>query len=224
MFQPSPSDGGVGADSLGAPYRAIATQFGELGSNIIDAGIIRIPWSMAKTDIQNINQGPFQFIDNKLDYGVGTSVWKNGRTTDLTQGTIVSTSVDVYLTLPGESTGAYYTDQIMIEGYSTGGDSGSVIVTKTSEGWKILGLLLGGGGGYIYANHIIDVANLLEIEAWDGSIVVDAAENYILVNGRCYQYKGYSLKPESHDDQKGYDNCASCKVDAYPNAKVQVIN
>jgi hypothetical protein len=222
MLQPSANDGGVTADSLGAPVRAVALKIGGVGENIIDAACLTIPNNLSKTDIKVLHIGPFDFINSKLDYAPGTVVYKYGRTSGLTQGTIVNTNVNLVADLNGQD--VLYTGQIMMELDGEAGDSGSVVITKNSGGWKILGLYFAGNGTYGFANHIIDVASLLQVEAWDGNVVIDGEYDYILVNGRCYQYKGFTLNPNSHAKQRDYTICSTCKGDSYPNFKAQVIN
>ena len=222
MYQPSPNDGGILADSLGAPIRAIPLQLGSLGTNIVDAAIIEIPYNLSKTDIINLHLGPFPFITSKLDYTVGTSIWKMGRTTDLTQGTITNTNVNLIADLDGVD--VYYYGQIMADLEGDSGDSGSVVLTKETGIWKILGLYFAGNETQGFFSHILDVVDLLQIEAWNGNIVVDGEYPYLMSNGHCYKYKGYTLNPNSHIKQRDYDDCAECKSEAYPNSKVQVIN
>jgi hypothetical protein len=229
MLQPSYNDGGriANGDSLGAPVRAIATQFGTNGNNIVDAGIIEIPSNMAKTDIQNIYIGPFQFIEDKVSYGINETVWKNGRTTNLTTALIDSVSTNVMVSTGNDD--AYYNNQIMLDATSypiQPGDSGAVILTKSQGIWKIIGLLFAGNatGDQVFVNHIVDVASLLQIEAWDGNIsIADSSSDYILVNGRCYKYTGTTLRSISHITQRSYSVCANCKADSYPNKKVHMV-
>jgi len=223
MYQPSPNDGGESIDSLGAPIRAIPTQYGDNGNNLVDAAIIEIPYDMAKTDIQNIHIGPFQFIEDKLGYEAGTEVWKNGRTTDFTQGSITATEVDAMVTSGSDY--AYYSDLIMMDLEANPGDSGSIIFVKSQGIWKIIGILTAGifGSNVIFACNIVDVASLLQIEAWNGNIISPIEYPYIMARGRCYQYSGYNIAEATHDIQRNYTNCAACKADAYPNKKVHMV-
>jgi hypothetical protein len=222
MLQPSPNDGGVIADSLGAPVRAVPLKIGGVGENIVDSACLTIPHNLSKTDIKDLYIGPFDFIKSKLDYAPGTIVYKYGRTSGLTQGTIVNTYVNLLVDLGGDD--VLYTGQIMMDLDGGPGDSGSVVLTKDSGGWKILGLYFAGNDTHSFANHILDVADLLQVEAWNGDVVVDGEYDYILVNGRCYQYKGPTLNPNSHVKQRDYTLCSACKGDSYPNFKTQVIN
>ena len=222
IIQPSTNDGGtITGDTLGAPIRAIPTQFGEGGSNIVDASIFEIPVNLPKTDIQNISIGPFPIITSKGDYTTGTVIRKNGRTTDLQEGTIIDTDVDVVVGFYDSV--AYYTGQIMSDISSEPGDSGSVIVTRELGEWKLVGLHMASTTEYSFANHMIDIAELLEIEAWDGSVVIDGEYDYIMVNGRCYKYKGTTLNVISHNLQREYNSCAACKGGTYPQI-VKVMN
>lgn len=90
---------------------------------------------------------------------LGQSVAKHGRTTGLTFGTVVDISFDGNVNVDGRS--AYFEDQIAIVGtqgsFSTGGDSGSLIVDN--PGSHPVGLLFAGDNIHTLANPIQAVLN-----------------------------------------------------------------
>lgn len=227
MLQPSPNDGGTIADDIGPPKRAVATQFGSSGTNYIDATIIDLSIGITRTDILKMGRGPFSFILDKTEYPPGTTVYKIGRTTGLTIGEIVATDVNVILN-PGTADEAWYYDQIMIESdtpFISGGDSGSALLMKSQGIYKIIGLMYGGSSDDLIgmANHIHYVSSLLQIEAWNGNIVLDAYYPYVMVGGRCYKHIGQTLNVLTHEKQRTYTNCVACQGDAYPNKKIHMV-
>lgn len=229
MRQPSFNDGGTtSVDTIGAPKRAVATQFGEDGENYVDAAIINLPVNQMKTDILGINRGPFPFLLESFDYAPGTIVYKMGRTSGLTEGVISALDAAVLVT-NSDGDEAYYYDQILIESteaFGLGGDSGSVILTYTLGIWKIIGLLYGGNteGTLSFANHIGDIATLLNIESWNGDIIAETEADYLLVNGICYKYKGFTTDQLTHNSQRIYTSQESCFNNTYPKDKVQTVS
>ena len=227
MLQPSPFDGGVSADNIGSPKRAIATQFGPNGENYIDAAAINLNINAGHTDIRKISRGPFSFVNDRDEYPVGMTVYKMGRTTGLTVGTIVSNQAAIQVTTPYDDTALYY-DQIYIESnesFGESGDSGSVVLIRSQGSWKIIGLFFAGteDGLQTFANHIGNVSSLLQVEAWNGNIVLGDTVDYALVSGRCYKHKGPILTGVTHNLQHSYNTCAACKGNQYPGDKVRVV-
>jgi hypothetical protein len=109
---------------------------------------------------------------------VGMGVRKCGRTTGHTVGSINSLSADVRVnyTVGGQVRSAFFDDQIQIIGsangfggrvnFSEGGDSGSVIVERTS--FRPVGLLFAGGSGVTFANPINLVIQRFNIQEFLG--------------------------------------------------------
>jgi hypothetical protein len=91
-------------------------------------------------------------------------VHKHGRTTGYTTGVVVDVAADVKV---GYDFGdAIFTDQILVVATGTGtfsssGDSGSLIVDRTSR--RAVGLLFAGSASHTVANPISDVLNGLGI-------------------------------------------------------------
>lgn len=92
-------------------------------------------------------------------------VQKFGRTTHHTVGKIIDTAVDLWVNYPPFGR-AWFEDQIAIRGndgdFSSGGDSGSLIVTTSAK--EPVALLFAGGTGITFANPIEDVLDRFDIE------------------------------------------------------------
>lgn len=198
-FQPSVYDGGTSGDIYGSVKRVHPIAFGSATGNYVDASISSINEINPVHDILNISEEPLAFELNKNAYSQSIPVFKNGRTTCYTSGMKANYNINVNVRYANPATNnetALFLDQIYISGsnqFSNGGDSGSVIVSNISGEDKIIGLLFAGGedgnGGYItIANHISDVAQTLNIESWNGDIVVSYNESpTITLNGKTYQ-------------------------------------
>jgi len=96
-------------------------------------------------------------------------VMKTGRTTGHTRGTVFDVSADVnvpYEDKQGNEFIATFANQILIVGspgsFSAGGDSGSLIVDRTSK--RATGLLFAGSATHTVANHITDVLKALGVK------------------------------------------------------------
>jgi hypothetical protein len=100
----------------------------------------------------------------------GEKVYKVGRTTGLTEGTIkdIDFTVDILSNEKGEGPPKYvrFTDQLLIEMISDHGDSGSLVLNGNNE---IVGLLFAGGEDwdgrkYVVANKIRNVMAVAGVE------------------------------------------------------------
>jgi hypothetical protein len=108
--------------------------------------------------------GPFKYLKGIRDLQLGDSVFKWGRTTEETHGTVEGIGAMVRVNY-GDGKTATFNNQVEIRAndggdFSAGGDSGSVIID--SEGF-MGGLLFAGGGGVTIANSISDVVSLLGV-------------------------------------------------------------
>ena len=155
IYQPGPFDGGVAADEI-AQLSAFKVIDFVKGGNVIDAAIAAVG------DVVNDVTGE----THSSSYGfpktttiiasVNMRVMKYGRTTEETKGRVqaINATVNVNYGAPGV---AQFVGQIVIGGggFSSGGDSGSLIVVqKGSDARKPVGLLYAGGGGVTIANPI----------------------------------------------------------------------
>jgi hypothetical protein len=90
-------------------------------------------------------------------------VHKHGRTTGYTRGHVIDVAADVNITYDFGT--ARFVDQIIIVGesgsFSDAGDSGSLIVDRTSK--RATGLLFAGSATHTIANHVTDVLTALGV-------------------------------------------------------------
>lgn len=96
---------------------------------------------------------------------LGMHIFKSGRTTGLTEGTIEYVNATIQVDYNGKT--AYFTEQIIAKGknnlISSGGDSGSVVLTENN---LIIGLLFAGNDSQniLVANKIQNVFSKLNIK------------------------------------------------------------
>lgn len=164
VLQPGPTDGGTGADRIGA--LAAAVPLDPDGPNLVDAAVAVVDDEVPVDP--TAHDGPVtETVDPDAVRGL---VRKIGRTTGVTRGRISAFEVDGVPV--GYGTGVFsFDDQIEIEGvlglFSDGGDSGSLI---TTEGDRLgVGLLFAGsatggpgGTGVTYANPLAAVLRALD--------------------------------------------------------------
>jgi hypothetical protein len=174
-LQPGPSDGGSNpADKIGELFDFEPIDFSLNGENYMDAAI-----ALSSTELLGNSTLPDGygrpnsaifgdsdgdgFFDNKDDL-LQLPVQKYGRSSSLTHGQVSAINVFVevcyeqFLSLCLKS--AYFNDQIQISpaGFSSPGDSGSLIVTD-DENKNPVGLLFAGSDTTTFANPIDLVLN-----------------------------------------------------------------
>jgi hypothetical protein len=98
---------------------------------------------------------------------LGWTVGKSGRTTQLTQGRIVTLNWSGWINYGVGS--AWFAGQFVVQGssgdFSAGGDSGSLVWTWDSTRYPV-GLLFAGGGGYTICNPMPLVLSALDINLY----------------------------------------------------------
>ncbi|MGH0883448.1 hypothetical protein [Bacillus paranthracis] len=111
-------------------------------------------------EIQKVQQSIENDFLQFQNVTVGTRIMKVGRTTNHTHGVItaVNATVDVNY---GSGRVARFRDQIITTNLSSGGDSGSLIMTNDGVA---IGLLFAGSSSVTIANHIEHIRSLLGIE------------------------------------------------------------
>ncbi|MFN0077784.1 MAG: hypothetical protein ACKVY0_15110 [Prosthecobacter sp.] len=170
IVQPGIYDGGdVPKDVIGTLWRF--KRLKKSGSNQVDAAVASL---QDDVQVKHTLYRPGKKLKGLGEewVEVGNVVWKNGRTTQVTQGRVTAFEMDNVVV--DFSDGAIrFDNQIEIEGadkhaFSDGGDSGSLIV---GEDHLALALLFAGsdsGGsnqqGLTYANPIHTVLKALDIE------------------------------------------------------------
>ncbi len=167
IYQPGVADGGTVADKIGDLDSYVFIDFVG-GDNLVDAALCDIDTQAdGSTAIMNYDyeiQGTKDLRDWTFDQ-LPLLVAKVGRTTEYTQGWVLSFNFDVEVEY---SVGAaVFIDQLLIETdwdygrFSAGGDSGSVIFDPSDM--NAVGLLFAGtwDGQFTLANHIGDVVDAL---------------------------------------------------------------
>ena len=125
-------------------------------SNLVDAAIAR---PLKDEDVSDEIMEIGKIAGTRPSF-LGMKIKKSGRTTGLTTGEI--TQVDVTTNVQyGEGKIATFTDQFMAGPMSSGGDSGSVVLTEDNH---LTGLLFAGSDQVTLCNRIENVFNLLHID------------------------------------------------------------
>ena len=160
ILQPGPFDGGGAGDEIAtlSDYEAIV--FSTSANNVIDAAIAAV--DPADVTGETVSYGAPNTTTSSAS--VNMRVEKYGRTTESTKGRVQGINATVNV---GYDTGvARFVNQIVIGGggFSSGGDSGSLIVVqKGSDAGNPVGLLFAGGGGTTIANPIDDVLSAFNV-------------------------------------------------------------
>ena len=169
ILQPGSLDGGKAADAVARLFRFCPLQTGENTNNLIDAAIaeITVPATSILPEICTVGK-----VTGVLGPMEGMMVKKHGRTTGYTEGVIVEEETDalIYLDPADPKQVARFRNQIKIQTISpytefgNSGDSGSLVVAKTTN--KAVGLCFAGhdDGSYGLANPIGTVLRILKIK------------------------------------------------------------
>ena len=130
------------------------------GANSFDAGIAMV--AAGKVDPKGRILGLGVPDPTVADAVVGLSVRKSGRTTRVTKGTVQFTNVNINVSYGSGQVG-YFTNQIAIGGggFSSSGDSGSLIMTADR---KPVALLFAGGSGYTFASPIQPILDYFGVD------------------------------------------------------------
>ena len=168
--QPGPIDGGGANDHVGAlldfaPFRPS-------GGNLVDAAIAVTDDTIAITPnfIAGLGAITVPTDDGATPLLPGAKVFKLGRTTGLTQGTVTAIEVDD-IAVDYDTGPLVFDDQIEITGvpgtpFSDAGDSGSLVI---DEQLRAIGLIFCGnaaamdGAGLTFANHLPKVMSALDL-------------------------------------------------------------
>ncbi len=156
ILQPGAFDGGLfPSDEVARLERFERITFGAAGYNLVDCAVAR-PTSSRNVTASIIGLVMPRGISQAL---VGMSVVKVGRTTQVTNGRVLSTNgtVAVSYGAPGV---AIYRHQIITTGMSAGGDSGSLLMDRDLNA---VGLLYAGSAVITIHNHIADVETALGV-------------------------------------------------------------
>ncbi len=166
MAQPGLPDGGAcPADGIGDLRRAVIAGTTGAGGPGVDGAVIRL--ASRPTDCSILEIGDVEGTAVATD---GMAVRKRGRTTELTFGSVESTTLTVTVPYGDGIGGVTLEDQILIEvneaqsaTFGISGDSGSAVVNEDN---RIVGLYFAGNeeerdddGNVVVAEGVIGVAN-----------------------------------------------------------------
>lgn len=168
LYQSAPIDGGTSREHFANLSRYVPIHYGSGAWNRVDAAIGKLIRDVEfSSEVCSIGR-----ILGKTRAHEGMKVAKHGRNTGYTEGVVTSNSYDACVGLDYRNPRkvAFFEEQIRIEPsgpcrcFAQGGDSGSLIVDRSSN--KAIGLYFAGAqdGSYGLASHIEDVAQDLEIE------------------------------------------------------------
>ena len=126
------------------------------GSNVIDAAVARpVSADMVSPDILEI--GPPR---GTAVAGVGLTVVKSGRSSGVSTGQVTAVDASLQVDLNDSEVG-FFTDQVVAEMTSKGGDSGSLVL---DEGGKAVGLLFAGSEKHTIFNRLGNVFDRLNLK------------------------------------------------------------
>lgn len=157
ILQPGPFDGGVfPADGIATLDRFEPIVFGRSGYNLVDAAVAR------PTASRNITASIIGLIIPRgvNQASVGSQVIKVGRTTQVTNGRVLSINATVLVNYGPPNGVAQFRHQILTTPMSAGGDSGSLLMDR---GLNAVGLLFAGSSNITIHNHIGDVETALGV-------------------------------------------------------------
>lgn len=168
LYQPGPADGAMPADHFADLHRFVTIDQATGSTNRVDAAIGALRSGVKfKAEICTIGR-----INGTDEADEDMVVCKHGRTTGYTEGVVADVAYDALVGMDHSDSSkvAMFQDQIRIEAapgepyFGLGGDSGSLVVCKSSA--AAVGLYFAGpaSGFYGIANHIADVLNELQVD------------------------------------------------------------
>lgn len=168
IFQPGLLDGGNSATDQVATLSKFV-RIRSTGVNRVDCALAEILAGVGINPRHMPNVATLAST-TPIAAAVNMPVMKTGRTSGHTRGQVFDTAADVVVPFAdelGNEFDAVFADQILIEGtptpggFSTNGDSGSLIVDRVSR--RATGLLFAGSSSHTIANHIGDVLTALGV-------------------------------------------------------------
>lgn len=125
-------------------------------TNVVDCAVARpVRPEIISDEIFDIGR-----VEGTAKARPGMPVMKSGRTTGTTRGVVTAVGATMEVKLD-DNNSAYFSDQVVCDMKSQGGDSGSLVLT---EGNKAIGLLFAGSEKVTVFNHIQTVLDKLNIE------------------------------------------------------------
>ncbi len=158
ILQPGSFDGGnYSTGTIARLSRFIPIHFGLKDYNLVDAAIAQ-PTDQRNIIASIVNLG---IPKGTVEATLGMKVTKSGRTTQTTTGEVIAVDVTVGVNY-GTSGVAYFRNQIFTTNMSKGGDSGSLLLSRSDN--KATGLLFAGSDKVTVHNNITNVLMALGIE------------------------------------------------------------
>ena len=167
--QPGPADGGTGDDEVAQLTEFVRIHFEaepNAQTNKVDAAVAEV----LSAELVELEIPAIGHICGFRDFELGDRVRKTGRTTETTEGLVVTVEATSRINYGPEKGLATFSDQFVMRtqgdgdsgsgDFSQGGDSGSVLV---AEDGFVGGLLFAGGSGVTIVNRISHVVSLLRI-------------------------------------------------------------
>lgn len=125
------------------------------GENIVDAAVARpVSRDAISDDILEIG-----VPRGTAEAGVGQTVMKSGRSSGISSGQVTAVDVSLQVELNDSESGTF-SDQVVAEMVSKGGDSGALVL---DERQKAVGLLFAGSDKYTIFNHLSNVFAKLDV-------------------------------------------------------------
>lgn len=154
ILQPGPYDGGTNSDVIAKLSRFVPIRFNGK-CNYVDAAI-------AEGDLCDLDREVYWsgFVNESAWAKLGEIVHKTGRTTGHTSGRVLAINATVNVNFGGGKV-AKFCNQIITTNMSAGGDSGSLVINKDSQG---VGLLFAGSSRVTICNHLNYVLGMLQIK------------------------------------------------------------
>jgi len=159
ILQPGPVDGGVfPRDFIARLSRFVPLQFNNPSVyNLVDAALAR-PRNQRDIIASIVGLG---IPKGTVEATLGMHVIKSGRTTQTTAGKVIGLNATVAVGY-GSSGTAYFRNQVITTDMSQGGDSGSLLLSRTTR--EATGLLFAGSSTVTIHNNISNVLMALGVE------------------------------------------------------------
>ena len=158
IVQPGPIDGGIAPwDVIGMLYDYEPIKFitsTRQPENIVDCAIAKCDSKILNPEIYWIG-----YIKGITKAKKGMWIKKSGRTTGFTTGKVLATNVTVQVRY--NSGYALFVRQVLTSRISSGGDSGSLVLTSTNQA---VGLLFAGSSTVTVCNPIEQVLKILNVK------------------------------------------------------------
>ena len=186
----------------GNPVNVVVAGYGALDKRAVDAGIstpeLTIEWLDPGTPYEPPDDEP-ETPSTPAEIDPVPYVAAKSATVNINMG-----GPELTIGAPPEPFPLTFFDQILIQSrlrIGGPGDSGSALLAVIGGQYKVIGLVFAGStdGTQMIANHIDTVAELLNIEAWDGSVTVPYTEaETITVFGKQFVRDSHLTAPVTH--------------------------